>query len=323
MNAAKDIIKQMNEFGRQSEPFLFILDFELNNPVLLPIRNVNSEKICFDINGFSNLSVKNPLVSKADFQKFPVNPDQYRKAFDKVIDHILLGNTYLLNLTFKTKIKTNLTLKEIFDLSYAPCKLLYEDHFVVFSPEAFIRIEGNIISSYPMKGTIDAGLPDAANIILNDKKELAEHNTIVDLIRNDLSMVSKNVRVAKFRYIDKIKTHEKELLQTSSKICGDLPPDWKEHLGEILISMLPAGSISGAPKKKTVEIIKEVETYDREYFTGIFGYFDGKKLDSAVMIRFIEEIGKNLYFKSGGGITSFSICESEYREMVDKVYLPV
>ena len=174
-----------------------------------------------------------------------------------------------------------------------------------------------------MKGTIDAGIQNAEAVLLNDSKELAEHNTIVDLIRNDLSMVSKNVRVEKFRYIDKIKTHEKELLQTSSKICGDLRPDWKEHIGDILIPMLPAGSICGAPKKKTVEIIKEVENYDRDYFTGVFGYYDGQKLESAVMIRFIEKMGDELYFKSGGGITSFSDCESEYREMVDKVYLPI
>ena len=180
-----------------------------------------------------------------------------------MINHIRLGNTYLLNLTFKTKIQTRLSLPEIFEHSNAPYKLLYKNQFVVFSPEAFVKIEGNTISSYPMKGTIDAGIQDAETVLLNDRKELAEHNTIVDLIRNDLSMVSKNVRVEKFRYIDKIKTHEKELLQTSSKICGDLPPDWKKHIGDILITMLPAGSISGAPKKKTVEIIKEVENYDR------------------------------------------------------------
>jgi para-aminobenzoate synthetase component 1 len=313
----------MNDFGRKSEPFLFILDFALANPVLLSLKDVNPVEICFDIYGFTNFISNNPLISQVDFQKFPINLDQYRQAFDEVINHIHLGNTYLLNLTFKTKIQTSLSLPEIFERSSAPYKLLYKNQFVVFSPEAFVKIEDNTISSYPMKGTIDAGIQDAESVLLNDKKELAEHNTIVDLIRNDLSMVSKNVRVENFRYIDKIKTHEMELLQTSSKICGDLPQDWKEHIGEILFTMLPAGSISGAPKKKTVEIIREVENFDRGYFTGIFGYFDGHKLDSAVMIRFIERIGDELIFKSGGGITSFSNCESEYREMVDKVYLPI
>jgi para-aminobenzoate synthetase component I len=323
MCKVKDIIKQMNEFGKCSEPFLFILDFDLERPVLLRIKDIDPERIRFSIDGFSKTTKEWLPAKEIIFKKFPVSFNEYAIGFENIIKHIRLGNTYLLNLTFPTKIETNLSLSDIYQLSQARYKLFVNDSFVVFSPEAFIKIEGNEISSYPMKGTIDAGLPDAETILLNDKKELAEHNTIVDLIRNDLSMVSKNVRVEKFRYIEKIKTHEKELLQTSSKICGDLPSNWKDHIGEILISLLPVGSISGAPKKKTVEIIKECEQYDRGYFTGVFGYFDGQKLDSAVMIRFIEKSGVELYFKSGGGITSFSHCDSEYREMVDKVYLPI
>jgi para-aminobenzoate synthetase component 1 len=86
---------------------------------------------------------------------------------------------------------------------------------------------------------------------------------------------------------------------------------------------LPAGSISGAPKKKTVEIIKDAEGYERGYFTGIFGIFDGKDLDSSVMIRFIESIDSKLCYKSGGGITFMSKPELEYQEMIDKVYVPI
>jgi para-aminobenzoate synthetase component 1 len=323
MSSVKDIIKQMNAFGKRSEPFLFILDFDLEKPVLLRIKDIDPEKIRFNIDGFDKTTKESLPAKEFNFKKFPVSFNEYAIGFENIIKHIRLGNTYLINLTFPTKIESNLSLSEIYQLSQARYKLYFENSFVVFSPEAFVKIEGNEISSYPMKGTIDAGLPDAETILLNDKKELAEHNTIVDLIRNDLRMVSKNVRVEMFRYIEKINTHEKELLQTSSKICGDLLSDWKEHLGDILITMLPAGSISGAPKKKTVEIIKEAENHDRGYFTGVFGYFDGHKLDSAVMIRFIEKISDDLYFKSGGGITSFSYCESEYQEMLDKVYLPV
>jgi len=87
--------------------------------------------------------------------------------------------------------------------------------------------------------------------------------------------------------------------------------------------MLPAGSISGAPKKKTIEIIREVEGYERGFYTGIFGYFDGKNLDSAVAIRFIEKQGEKLIFKSGGGITYQSDWEKEYEEMQKKVYVPI
>jgi len=87
--------------------------------------------------------------------------------------------------------------------------------------------------------------------------------------------------------------------------------------------LLPAGSISGAPKLKTLEIILETETYNRGYYTGVFGYFDGINLDSCVMIRFIENQNERLIFKSGGGITMMSDLDSEYRELIKKIYVPV
>jgi len=217
-----------------------------------------------------------------------------------------MGNTYLINLTFKTRIQTSPGLREIYNRVVAKYKLLYKDEFVVFSPETFVSITQNSISSFPMKGTIDAGLPDAEARLLSDPKEKAEHNTIVDLIRNDLSMVS-----------------EKDLLQTSTRISGDLDSIWNERIGDILFTLLPAGSVTGAPKARTVEIIRDTENYDRGFYTGIFGFFDGSNLDSAVMIRFIEKTSDGMFFKSGGGITCFSDCRSEYQELIDKVYLPV
>jgi len=323
MQPVKDIINLMNEYGKSSIPFLFIFDFKMEKPLLFRISELEDNNIFFDINGIKNFHQAYPLSKKIILKKYPVKFERYKSAFENVLKHIDIGNSYLLNLTFPTKIEINLTLKEIFLHSTAKYKLYFRDKFIVFSPEIFVKVKNGNISSFPMKGTIDANIKNADQIILNNKKETAEHNTIVDLIRNDLSMVAKNVRVEKFRYIDKIKTHEKELLQTSSKITGELSDNWKEKIGDIFIPLLPAGSISGAPKKKTVDIIKESEVYNRGYFTGVFGYFNGEKLDSAVMIRFIEIIDDEIYFKSGGGITGFSNCESEYNEMIDKVYVPI
>ena len=233
------------------------------------------------------------------------------------------GNSYLINLTQPTKIRINLTLEQIYYSSSARYKLLFDDHFVVFSPEIFVQIIDGCIYSFPMKGTIDASIKDAANVILNDPKETAEHYTIVDLIRNDLSMVSKKVEVKRFRYIETINTNEKKLLQVSSEIKGQLPANYYENLGNIVFTILPAGSVSGAPKQKTVEIINQVENYNRNYYTGVFGYFDGNNLDSGVMIRFIEKNGDDYIFKSGGGITLNSNPLAEYNELIDKVYVPI
>ena len=210
--------------------------------------------------------------------------------------------------------------------------------FVCFSPETFVRIKGGRIYSYPMKGTLDASLPNAEKLLMEDQKEAAEHATIVDLIRNDLSRVAEDVRVDKYRYIDVLHTNKGDILQTSSEISGRLPEDYPHHLGEILDAQLPAGSITGAPKDKTMQIIQEAEGYDRGFYTGIMGIYDQGELNSAVMIRFIEEEEvfpsktenrmnyeaiRKLYFKAGGGITSKSDCRKEYEEVIQKIYLPI
>lgn len=90
-----------------------------------------------------------------------------------------------------------------------------------------------------------------------------------------------------------------------------------------IFRLLPAGSITGAPKTKTMQIISEAETYERGFYTGVMGYFDGNNLDSAVMIRFVEQEGDRMYFKSGGGITCRSEAQSEYHEMKQKIYVPI
>ncbi len=253
----------------------------------------------------------------------PVEQDAYMRSFRIVYANLLAGNSYLVNLTFPTSIEISITLPEIFSRSNARYRLLFGDRFVVFSPEIFVQIENGRISSFPMKGTIDAALPDAEKQILADPKETAEHNTIVDLIRNDLSMVTSHVSVKRFRYIEKIDTHEKSLLQVSSEISGQLDGQYMANLGNIFRKLLPAGSISGAPKKKTLQIINEAETYNRGFYTGVFGYFNGVKLDSGVMIRFIRNENGSLVFCSGGGITVNSNPEMEYKELTDKVYVPI
>jgi para-aminobenzoate synthetase component 1 len=318
-NKLSTVISKMNEYGKDGKPFFFIFDFELENPCVFLLDELIKENI------FLKIKKKNPdkYQKKILLTKKPIEFSLYKNSFDFVVNEISKGNSYLLNLTFPTEIETNLTLEEIFVHSTAKYKLLYKDQFVVFSPETFVKIEDGIISSYPMKGTIDASLPNAEEAILNDEKEFAEHVTIVDLIRNDLSIISKNVRVEKFRYVEKIITNQKELLQVSSKIVGELEKDYNERIGDIIYAMLPAGSISGAPKKKTIEIIQRAEKGKRGFYTGVFGIFDGKNLDSAVMIRFIEKTKDKLFFRSGGGITFMSNLENEYQELIDKIYVPI
>ncbi|MCX6287975.1 MAG: aminodeoxychorismate synthase component I [Bacteroidetes bacterium] len=328
-----DAIGKINEYAVNKVPFLFVTDFEGLHTVVLTESEARANKIFFRIGGEGNFSSwagpdgnfmrGTGLSRKFSFIPRPIEFETYQHAFEKISWHLKRGDTYLINLTFPTELQTELSLRNIFELSHAPYKLLFGDHFTVFSPEPFIRINDGIIRSNPMKGTIDASIPDAESRLLSDKKEFFEHNTIVDLIRNDLSMIATSVTVDRFRYIEKIGTNRKDLLQMSSEISGKLPAGYLEHLGEDIFTLLPAGSISGAPKEKTVQIIKEAEADERGFYTGIFGYFNGRDFSSAVMIRFIEKADGRLRFRSGGGITALSDCESEYQELIAKVYVPL
>ena len=309
-------MRRLSQLASDNIPFLFYTNFDASHTHIYTLDELQDADIEFSFDRREYQEHPHSLI------KSPQDFKTYKKGFDAIIEKIKSGETYLLNYTCSTPIKTDLSLKEIYSFSNAPFKLRIKDEFVCFSPERFIKIQDDTIYTYPMKGTIDASIPNAAEEILADKKEMAEHIMVVDLLRNDLSMVATDVKVSRFRYIDKIQAGEKELLQVSSEIEGKLKPSWKDNLGDILSTLLPAGSISGTPKKRTLEIIKEIESHERNFFTGVFGYFDGQSFDSAVMIRFIEKTEENLVYKSGGGITLDSSAKSEYQEMLDKIYLP-
>ncbi len=308
---------RLSALAKEGRPFLFVISYDKSEIFAEHLDELPPDiRVSFK---------KRPRTGYPPPQmiKKPIPFAIYSDAFKKVVEQIEAGNTYLLNLTFPTPIEIGLSLEQIYERSNAPFKLLFKNRFVCFSPEPFVTIENDTISTFPMKGTIDASIPDAAEKIMADEKEMAEHVMVVDLLRNDLGIVAERVRVKKFRYIDSIVTADKTLLQVSSHIEAKLKNDWPGRLGSIIDSMLPAGSITGTPKKRTCEIIESIESHERGFFTGVFGVCDGSSLWSAVMIRYIERTPLGLVYKSGGGITIDSDPESEYRELIDKVYFPL
>src|SRR6478609_235002 len=227
---------RLNQWGREQVPFLFLVDFEMEN-LLIWKMNETPDGILFSIGDVSNAFSTVRNSNTALLTKHPISFSEYKPKFDFVKDRIRFGDSYLANLTVKTKIEINRSLEDLFFESVAKYKLCWKNKFLVFSPETFIKINDKKIYSFPMKGTIDASLPSAEETIVSDEKELSEHVTIVDLIRNDLSAVAKNVNVNRFRYIEKIRTNQKNLLQVSSEIVGDLPDDYLSRMGSILISL--------------------------------------------------------------------------------------
>lgn len=321
---AKLVREGMNRCGAKGVPFLFGIDFEISQGFLVenPLQDCRIPFVAGNITNAQEF--KDETVSlQPEIKVIRSDYREYERKFGLVRSGLLHGDSFLLNLTEKTPIATNLTLEQLFYYSQARYKLLLPDRLVCFSPECFVRISGQEICSFPMKGTIDASLPDAAQQLLRNQKEICEHNTIVDLIRNDLSTIARKVEVRRFRYVEKITNLRGEILQTSSEIAGQLPLGYQKTIGDILFHLLPAGSVSGAPKPATTALIREAEQIPRGFYTGVFGYFDGSSLDSAVMIRYIEKDGDQYYFRSGGGITAQSNPAEEYQELLDKIYLSI
>ena len=320
--SSDSFIKKVNSLASSKTPFFFLIDFEKKEPLVFSLEEAFEQQILFNVGGYSNYVP--PSVSKNSYRitPKPSSVDRYSLAFERVQEHLKRGDSYLVNLTFPTEVVFDGNLKDLFYSSKSPYKLFFKDQFVSYSPECFVKIVSGKIYSYPMKGTISSSVINAEETILGNPKEIAEHATIVDLIRNDLSSYAKQVRVNRFRYVDQITSNDSNLLQVSSEIEGTLNENWQGNLGNLIWDMLPAGSISGAPKPKTLEIIRSVEDGKRGYYTGVYGLFDGTNLDSAVAIRFIETHNQTFYYRSGGGVTSQSNCAEEYQELLDKIYVP-
>lgn len=310
----------MNAYYASGQAFLFVLNYSKSQGICILSSDIPSDLIKFSFNG---TVTEQSLPNKLRFDFNCISFSEYEVKFNKIQNHIALGNTYLCNLTQPSKISTNLDIEEIYRYSIAPYKLLIKNLFVVFSPEAFVDILDDKIFTYPMKGTISAEKDENKEILFNDEKENAEHNTIVDLLRNDLSIVAKNVSVDKYKYLQKVETNKGPIWQMSSKISGNIKPEFINAPGSLFDKILPAGSISGAPKEKTLSLLREIEEYDRGYYSGVFGFYNGKSIQSAVMIRFIEQTESGLIYKSGGGITSQSSAAQEYKELIQKIYVPV
>lgn len=329
----REIINNINILAKENEPFLFVINYDGDDAYIRRLKDIDPKECLYDFEGISNVVLddgyKHPLPSAIWWDIDAPAYENYERSFNIVKNNMLAGNSYLANLTCRVPVDCNLSLDDIFAHSKGKYRLLLRGdrnrgrRFVCFSPESFLRISHGHIYSYPMKGTIDASLPNARQELMNDTKEAAEHATIVDLIRNDLSRVATDVRVDCYRYVDTLHTNKGDILQTSSEISGLLPDDYRQHLGEIIDAQLPAGSITGAPKKKTVEIIREAERYDRGFYTGVMGIFNDGELNSAVMIRFVEQDENGMAFKAGGGITAKSCCRKEYEEVLQKIYLPI
>ncbi|NLA62953.1 MAG: aminodeoxychorismate synthase component I [Bacteroidales bacterium] len=311
----------INKAATKQTPYFFTVDYEMSEGLFIE-NPTNQTEVLFQFNGEGNKPMEAVSTTKAEMITNPISEVAYKSKFEVIQRGLNSGDIDVANLTIRTPIQTNISCREIFLRSQSPYQVYIPERYVSFSPERFVKIENGKISANPMKGTIDASMPNAQQEILSDPKEVAELNATTQSVIKELSLVAHNVNIKRERYIDTIKSLNRTLLQVSSEVEGDLPKDYLSRMGDILFSLLPAASITGSPKREVEKYIRIAEGEPRGYYCGIAGYFDGTKLDTAVLIRFIETDNGGLFFRSGGGITSNSICNKEYQEALDKIYFP-
>ncbi len=315
---------KINALGQAGNPFVFIISYDQSKAYVEETSALDAATCMFAFPHFCNIPDHFSCNNSApEWRITPPDRARYEASINLVKRNQVAGNCRLANLTCKVPIATNLTMRDIFLRSQARYRCWVKDEFVCFSPEIFVQVQQGVIRTFPMKGTLDATLPNAERTLMENPKEVEEHAMIVDLLSSELAQVAHGVQVDRYRYIEHLTTNKGEILQTSSEISGHVSDYYQSHFGELLYRLLPAGSIAGAPKRQTVDLIRQAEDYDRGFYTGIMGYCANGELDTAVMIRFIDQEDGQLYYKAGGGITAQSNNDDEYREVIEKVYVPI
>lgn len=268
---------------------------------------------------------KNPLIQ--DIEVTPsLSYEEYCAAISYIKNEIAKGNTYQVNYTIHFDVRYNGTDLGLFEyllqMQATPYSAFITNKYesiASFSPELFFEKKDNVIIAKPMKGTIARGVNPQDDLhkiqfLQHDPKNMAENVMIVDLLRNDLSKIAHKVETTKLFCVE---TH-KTLHQMTSEIQAHLMPHIT--LFDIFCALFPCGSVTGAPKLSTMDIIDDIETHDRGVYCGAIGYMSPSEMVFSVPIRILQKDHKNNQwcYKSGGGITWDSNPFDEWQEVLLK-----
>jgi len=188
------------------------------------------------------------------------------------------------------------------------------------SPETLVKLHNGRLSTFPLGGTRRRGVTDEEDIalekeLLADKKELSEHDMLVELGKEDLGKISKDgtVKVEKYKTILRFS----HVMHIGSTVIGEIRED-KTGL-DAINAVLPAGTLSGAPKIRAMQIINEQEQCKRGIYGGAIGYLDFTgNMDTCIAIRIVYKKNNKVFVRSGAGVVAESVSELEYQECVNK-----
>lgn len=269
------------------------------------------------------------LEEKKDINiEFCTSKEKYEENVRIAKEHILAGDIFQVVPSLRMKCETEKSFLEIYrslrEVNPSPYMYLidYNTYQIIgSSPESVVSVKNGKVSTKPIAGTRKRGETpeidsELEKELIKDKKELAEHVMLVDLARNDIGKISEiaTVEVQDFMKVEKFS----HLMHITSSVSGKLLNNLDGF--DALSACLPAGTLSGAPKIRAMEIIEELEEYSRGIYGGSVGYFSyGGDTDMAIAIRTMVMIGKTAYLQAGAGIVYDSVPEKEFEEVQTKL----
>ena len=310
---------------------IIVIDNILNETHLLEISNLNSsqnslskiENILFsDRTLEKKINKKTPKLFKKHMKK-----EDFIDKVNKIKNEIIKGEIFQAVLSQRFSAPYYIdpfdfyrALRSVNPSPYLVFLNLNKYQIICSSPETMINVKNKKITLRPIAGTRRRGKNDKddlkmKNELLSDKKELAEHLMLVDLGRNDVGQISKKntVKVTQQNIIE----YYSHVMHIVSNVTGQL----KDNLDpiDVLFAGLPAGTVSGAPKIRALEILEEQETINREFYSGSVFYLDiNGDMDSCINLRTAMIKDKRIYTQSGAGIVYDSIPKNEYLECMNK-----
>ncbi|MCH5202043.1 MAG: anthranilate synthase component I [Oscillospiraceae bacterium] len=289
-------------------------------------------KAISDIDEIVNMIYDNTPVScqeiydKVDF-KSNFSEEEYAETVNRTKEYIFDGDIFqaVISRRFETEYKGSLlsayrVLRVTNPSPYMVFMKIGDNEIISTSPETLVRYQNGRLTTFPIAGSRPRGTTEKEDLalekdLLNDEKELSEHNMLVDLGRNDLGKISKINSVEVTEYM-KVLRYSKIM-----HICSEVQSDAKDDTDafDAIESVLPAGTLSGAPKVRACEIIEELEKCPRGIYGGAIGYVDfNGNMDTCIAIRMASKTDNKVYVQAGGGIVADSIPYNEYMESYNK-----
>lgn len=313
-------------FDNYRQKIILIINIKVEN------LEVNYRKAEIELKAMADLIIngkkaeERPLKIKSDYRSY-FSKEQYCNMVVKAKEYIKEGDIFQVVLSNKIEAEIEGSILDAYRVLRSTNPSPYMFYFYSndieisgASPETLVKLENNKLYTFPLAGTRKRGKDEEEDLelekeLLADEKELAEHNMLVDLGRNDIGKISEinSVKVDKYMSIEKFS----HVMHIGSTVSGTLRSD-KDAL-DAIDSILPAGTLSGAPKLRACEIISELEGNKRGIYGGAIGYIDFTgNLDMCISIRLAFAKNGKVFVRSGAGIVADSVPENEYEECINK-----